>query len=47
VRPNDGFGDKDLLKNLVYWLRRKIEPDPRSPHYIQTVAGQGYIFRAD
>ncbi len=25
-------------------LRRKIEPDPRQPHYIQTVYGVGYRF---
>ena len=26
-------------------LRSKIEPDPRSPHYIETVYGAGYRFR--
>jgi DNA-binding response OmpR family regulator len=26
-------------------LRSKIEPDPRSPHYIETVYGSGYRFR--
>jgi DNA-binding response OmpR family regulator len=25
-------------------LRRKIEPDPRSPRYLQTVFGVGYRF---
>ena len=24
-------------------LRRKIEPDPRMPRYLQTVRGQGYV----
>jgi two-component system response regulator RegX3 len=38
-----GEGDNTLLKNLVYRLRRKIEPDPGQPRYIQTVAGEGYI----
>jgi DNA-binding response OmpR family regulator len=33
-----------LLKNAIYRLRRKIENDPRQPHYIQTVAGIGYVF---
>jgi DNA-binding response OmpR family regulator len=33
-----------LLKNAVYRLRRKIENDPGHPHYIQTVAGIGYVF---
>ena len=37
-----GEGGNTLLKNLVYRLRRKIEPDPGQPCYIQTVAGEGY-----
>ena len=28
-------------------LRRKIEPDPRSPGYLQTVWGEGYILVPD
>ena len=28
-------------------LRRKIERDPKSPRYLQTVRGQGYILRPD
>ncbi|MBI4183352.1 MAG: response regulator [Proteobacteria bacterium] len=28
-------------------LRRKIEPDPREPRYLQTVRGQGYVLRPD
>lgn len=28
-------------------LRRKIESDPRSPRYIQTVRGRGYVLRPD
>ncbi|MSO71629.1 MAG: response regulator transcription factor [Alphaproteobacteria bacterium] len=28
-------------------LRRKIEPDPRLPRYLQTVRGQGYALRPD
>ncbi len=28
-------------------LRRKIEPDPRSPRYLQTVWGEGYILVPD
>ncbi len=39
-----GGGDNVLLKNLAYRLRRKIEPDPAHPRYIQTVAGEGYTF---
>lgn len=39
-----GEGDNTLLKNLVYRLRHKIEPDPGQPCHIQTVAGEGYTF---
>ncbi|MCR9220603.1 MAG: response regulator [Alphaproteobacteria bacterium] len=28
-------------------LRRKIEPDPRLPQYLQTVRGRGYVLRPD
>ncbi len=28
-------------------LRRKIEPDPRMPRYIQTMRGKGYLLRPD
>ena len=28
-------------------IRRKLEPDPREPHYLQTVHGVGYRFRDD
>ncbi|MBL8658971.1 MAG: response regulator transcription factor [Rhodospirillales bacterium] len=28
-------------------LRRKIEPDPREPRYLQTVRGKGYVLRPD
>jgi two-component system, OmpR family, phosphate regulon response regulator OmpR len=28
-------------------LRRKLEDDPRSPRYLQTVRGQGYLLRSD
>ncbi|OYV86302.1 MAG: hypothetical protein B7Z64_03790, partial [Acidiphilium sp. 21-68-69] len=26
-------------------LRRKIEPDPREPRYLQTVRGRGYVLK--
>ena len=39
-------GDTALLKNVVYRLRRKIEPDPSQPRYIQAVTGEGYMFVA-
>ena len=28
-------------------LRQKIELDPKSPRYLQTVRGRGYILRPD
>jgi DNA-binding response OmpR family regulator len=37
-------GDRVMLKQLVYRLRRKIEMDPSAPEYIETVAGIGYSF---
>ena len=37
---------KSTLKNVVYRLRLKLEPDPANPHYIRTVAG-GYQFKAE
>ncbi len=38
-------GDSTQIKNVVYRLRRKIEPDPRKPCYLCTTPGQGYSFR--
>ena len=37
---------KTTLKNVVYRLRLKLEPDPANPHYIRTVAG-GYQFTSE
>jgi DNA-binding response OmpR family regulator len=37
-----GMGDKQLLKQLVHRLRRKIEPSPAAPVYLVAVAGVGY-----
>jgi two-component system response regulator RegX3 len=39
-------GDTIVLKNLVYRLRQKMEPEPGDPQYIQTVSGEGYTFHA-
>ena len=38
--------NKTTLKNVVYRLRLKLEPDPANPHYIRTVAG-GYQFTSE
>lgn len=40
-----GNGDSNLLKNVVYRLRRKIDPDPVHPRYIHTEAGIGYKYQ--
>jgi DNA-binding response OmpR family regulator len=37
-----GAGDRQMLKQLVHRLRRKIEEDPASPRYLCTVSGVGY-----
>jgi DNA-binding response OmpR family regulator len=37
-------GENHMLRQLIYRLRRKIERDPRSPEYIQTRPGMGYVF---
>lgn len=36
--------DRDMLRQLVRRLRMKIEPEPSTPRYIQTVPGLGYGF---
>ncbi len=37
-------GDAELLRGLVSRVRRKIEPDPQKPLYIETVSALGYRF---
>jgi DNA-binding response OmpR family regulator len=39
-----GEGDRDLLRGLVSRLRHKIEPDPDTPRFIETISGIGYRF---
>jgi len=38
-----GTGDRQLLKQLVHRLRRKIESEPAEPRYLKTVSGIGYL----
>lgn len=44
VWGDDWIGDPRTLDVHVRWLRLKVEEDPASPHYIQTVRGHGYRF---
>lgn len=39
-----GTGNRNLVRGLVRRLRRKIDPDPTHPHYIETISGIGYRF---
>ncbi len=43
----DWIGEPDLVKQYIYRLRQKIEPDPGSPQYLHTVRGGGYYFDTD
>ncbi|MBN1264804.1 MAG: response regulator transcription factor [Anaerolineales bacterium] len=42
-----GGGDRDMLRQLVRRLRIKIEPDPSTPIYIETIPGKGYGLKRD
>lgn len=39
-----GEGDSALVKNVIYRLRKKIEPNPNESRFIRTETG-GYLFR--
>jgi DNA-binding response OmpR family regulator len=41
-----GRGDRDLVRGLIRRVRSKIEPNPKSPRFIQTVPRVGYVFKA-
>jgi len=41
------IGEPDLVKQYIYRLRRKVEPNPKSPQYLHTVPGEGYYFDAE
>jgi two-component system phosphate regulon response regulator OmpR len=40
-------GQERTIDVQVTRLRRKIEPDPRKPRFLQTVRGEGYILFGD
>lgn len=44
VWGEEWIGDPRTLDVHVRWLRMKVEEDPASPQYIQTVRGYGYRF---
>jgi DNA-binding response OmpR family regulator len=44
VWEQDYLGDSRLVDNCVQRLRAKIETDPATPEYVQTVRGFGYRF---
>lgn len=39
-----GEGNRDLVRGLISRVRRKVEPNPDKPRYIQTIPGTGYRF---
>lgn len=42
-----GEGNARSVDVQITRLRRKIEPDPKFPRYLQTVRGRGYVLRPD
>jgi two-component system phosphate regulon response regulator OmpR len=40
-------GGERSIDVQVTRLRRKVEPDPKTPRYLQTVRGRGYVLRPD
>jgi len=44
VWGSDWIGDQRTLDVHIRWLRLKVEEDPASPKFIQTVRGHGYRF---
>ena len=43
----DSGGDRELVRGLISRLRRKLEPDPEQPRFIQTITGVGYLFTVE
>jgi two-component system phosphate regulon response regulator OmpR len=47
IRRSRIDGNHRTVDVQITRLRRKIEPDPRLPRYLQTVRGEGYVLRPD
>ncbi len=47
IRDSRIEGNARTVDVQVTRLRRKIEPDPREPRYLQTVRGEGYVLVPD
>ncbi len=48
LQAESGIGGSSRAVDVqVTRLRRKIEPDPRNPRYLQTIRGQGYVLWPD
>ncbi|AOZ70453.1 DNA-binding response regulator [Rhodobacter xanthinilyticus] len=45
--PEESVGGDRAIDVQITRLRRKIEPDPREPRYLQTVRGLGYMLAPD
>ena len=43
----DASASRRAIDVQIARLRRKIEPEPHNPRYLQTVWGRGYVLRAD
>jgi two-component system, OmpR family, phosphate regulon response regulator OmpR len=44
---DESTGSERAIDVQINRLRRKIEPDPANPIYLQTVRGKGYILHTD
>ena len=47
IRDSRIVGHARAVDAQIARLRRKIEPDPRAPRYLQTVRGEGYMLTPD
>ena len=47
IRDSRIAGNARTVDVQITRLRRKIEPDPRAPRYLQTVRGEGYVLVPD